>query len=389
MAHFTHALIVLFSLVAAISCANLARVPLTKGVTPRRNLKSIGAHLQSLKQRYTEGIPEPLTNYLDAQYYGEITIGTPPQTFNVIFDTGSSNLWVPSSKCNLFSVACWIHSKYNADESSTYVENGTTFDIEYGSGSLNGFLSTDSVGIGSVTIEEQTFAEATNEPGLAFIAGKFDGILGLAYPSISVDGVVPPFYNMIDQNLVDEPVFSFFLNRDEDGNVGGEIIFGGSDPDYYEGNFTYVDVDREAYWQFKVDGITAGTDKFCEGGCEVIADTGTSLITGPTKEIEALAKSLGTSFNIDGEYLISCNKVSSLPTITFTFGGKDFPLEGKDYVLEVDSGVGVKECILGFMGLDVAAPAGPLWILGDVFIGKYYTEFDVGNNRVGFANSKN
>jgi len=130
-------------------------------------------------------------------------------------------------------------------------------------------------------VKDQTFGEAVHQPGISFIVAKFDGILGMAFPTISVDGVVPVFYNMIKQQLVQEPLFAFYLNRyarefcitrncvsnfvgvmvivtscnsrdPNSGKEGGELDLGGVDPTHYQGDIFYERVTKQGYWQFNV-----------------------------------------------------------------------------------------------------------------------------------------
>ncbi|XP_043561902.1 cathepsin D-like [Chiloscyllium plagiosum] len=378
-------------------CHGLVRIPLRKSRSIRQTFTDSADSIEELlagdqSNKYNLGFPhskrptpETLKNYLDAQYYGEIGIGTPPQIFTVVFDTGSSNLWVPSIHCSLTDIACLLHHKYNSENSSTYVKNGTEFSIQYGSGSLSGYLSQDTVRIGDIKVPNQLFGEAIKQPGAAFIAAKFDGILGMAYPKISVNDVDPVFDNIMKQKLVQKNVFSFYLNRNPETQPGGELLLGGTDPKYYTGEFYYLNVTRQAYWQIKMDKIAIDDSLvLCKGGCSAIVDTGTSLITGPAAEIQALQKSIGAIPLTQGQYKVDCNKVASLPPINFSLGGQSFTLTGEQYILK-ETQIGVTICLSGFMALDIPPPVGPMWILGDVFIGQYYTEFDRDNNRVGFA----
>lgn len=310
--------------------------------------------------------------------FSEISIGTPPQTFKVVLDTGSSNLWVPSTECG--SIACYLHTKYDSSASSTYKANGTNFAIQYGSGSLSGFMSQDVLRIGDITIKGQDFAEATNEPGLAFAFGRFDGILGLGYDTIAVNKAVPPFYKMVEQKLIDEPVFAFYL-ADEAGQ--SEVTFGGVDQSKFKGKLTTLPLRRKAYWEADWDALSYGSETADLDGHGIIFDTGTSLIAIPSQLAEMLNAKIGAKKGYNGQYTIDCAKKASLADVTFAVAGHNFTLGPEDYILDVSG-----SCLSSFMGMDFPAPTGPLAILGDAFLRKYYSVYDLGKNQIAIAEAK-
>jgi saccharopepsin len=274
--------------------------------------------------------------------FSEITIGTPPQEFKVVLDTGSSNLWVPSSECG--SIACYLHTKYDSSSSSTYKKNGSSFEIHYGSGSLTGYVSQDHVSIGDLKIKDQVFAEATEEPGLAFAFGRFDGILGLGYDTISVNKIVPPFYSLINQGLLDDPVFAFYLG---DGDASeSEAVFGGVDKSHYSGELIKIPLRRKAYWEVDFNSISFGDATAELDNTGIILDTGTSLIALPQTLADLLNKEMGAKKGYNGQYTVECDKRDSLPDVTFNLAGHDFSITAYDYILEVQG-----SCISTFMGM--------------------------------------
>jgi hypothetical protein len=366
------AIIFVFAALLGLSLAELVRVPLKKRPTSELFSSIRAGH----KRRVVQG-SVVINDYENSQYYGEISIGTPAQNFEVIFDTGSSNLWVPDVNCNANCGGSifFKKSKYDNSKSSTYVANGTIFDIEYGSGPVNGYFSQDTVTAGGVTVTDMSFAEVTNATGLGagYKLGKFDGILGLGFDSISVEGATTWFHKAIIQGTVSQPVFAFYLGNYADG----ELTFGGYDTTHFTGSVTYVNLLSATYWEVTLSGVNIDGSSYTSA-TKAIIDSGTSLITGPSADIKKIADLVNATVIAGVEYMVDCK--ATLPTIEFVVDGNSFTLSGTDYILESNG-----ECILAMEGLDIESPIGPLWILGDVFMRKYYTIFDYTNQRVGIA----
>lgn len=374
------------SLIAVLAFLALADAKFSVPMKKRDNkefvqrIKARAAEGTKLSYRLTSTGSVVINDYENSQYYGQISLGTPAQKFEVIFDTGSADLWVASKNCDR---SCGLHSKYDSSKSSTYVQNGTSFDIMYGSGPVSGFQSIDSLDMGGLAVTSQMFAEVTDASGLgaAYKLGKFDGILGLAFPILSVNAVPTCFENAVDQELVDEPIFSFFLGNAD--SEEGELLFGATNPDLYTGEITWVNLLAATYWEITLGGLSIDGVQYVDAdGTKAIVDSGTSILTGPSETVAQIAEAIGAKEIIEGEYMVACN-YDTLPNFDFMIDGNTYTLTPTDYLIPDG-----ELCLLGIMGMDIPRPTGPLWILGDVFMRKYYTVFDAGNERVGFAEAK-
>jgi len=342
------------------------------GILPPR--KHRYSNLPNLESKTIPSVP--MWNVEEEVWVGNITIGEPAQPFRVVFDTGSSNLWIPSVQCLAGDLGCVGKQKYNHSNSHTFKPDACeVLFIPYGTGFMLGYLSTDTVGVGSLNVSSTVFGEAVYMADF-FENIPIDGILGLAFPDIAADGVVPVFDNMMNEHLLAADEFSVYLSSVE-GSDSSVILFGGIDQQYYTGNFSYASVLLPSYWLVGMESVSVNGNPIMKcpvDYCPTVIDTGTSIILGPPYEADQLVNEIGP-VNED------CSNVDSLPTISFSVGGTELPLTPDIYVLKIVSSNGT-QCILG---IESSWAVAPLWILGDPFLRAYYTVFDRANYRVGFA----
>ncbi|XP_070313206.1 pregnancy-associated glycoprotein 1-like [Odocoileus virginianus] len=375
--------LVLLGLVAFSEC--IVKIPLTKVNIMQETLGEKGLlnnflkehayRLSKISTRNSDITSVPLRNFLDLMYIGNITIGSPPQQFRVVFDTGSSDLWVPSIFCS--SPVCYTHTTFKHLESSTYQHTNKPFQITYGSGRVKGYLAYDTIRIGRLVSTGQPFGLSLEEYG--FDRLPFDGVLGLNYPNMSSIRAIPIFDNLKKQGAVSEPVFAFYLSKCRTNS--SVLMLGGVDKAYYKGQLNWVPLSRVGDWRVNMNRISMkGKIIGCSGGCEALVDTGTSLIQGPTRMVTNIQKLIGATPQ-GFEHYVSCFVVNTLPSIIFTINGINYPVPARAYILKDSQG----HCFSTFKGGTETFKHAETWILGDAFLRLYFSVYDRGNDRIGLA----
>ena len=353
-----------YAVAALLGLVSAGKVPLHKREMTADIYRD---QFNTLRKKYLGGEHIDITDFSNAQYFIQSSVGTPPQNFTVVPDTGSSNLWLYSSKCN--SLPCWYHPTYDASASSTYEADGQDFDITYGSGSVKGSVSKDIARIADIE-SPMSFGEVMEVQGVSFYASLMSGILGLAYNTISVDGL-PTFMDGAD---LKDKSFSFYLHNNPDESY---MVIPGMDSENWGVIDTHKVVEQK-YWALQLNSVAQGSKKIPAADYKAVIDSGTSLLVGPTHLIDPLIEGI----NVQAD----CSNVDSLPSVTFTIDSTDYTLEASEYILKTTS-KGQSQCMMGISAM--AFPEGfNYMILGDVFMRKYPSWFNLNDNTVSFQVKK-
>ncbi|KAI0632403.1 acid protease [Trametes polyzona] len=310
----------------------------------------------------------------DLEWTGAVDIGSPAQSFTIDFDTGSSDLWVPSSSCK----SCGSRPLYNPSKSSGSSKKSGSFSISYGDGSTaSGTPYTDTVTVGGVKVTGQYLAAVTQESS-EFQQDPEDGLLGLGYPALSQLNNNPFFFTAVEQSAVPKGEFAFKLAK-----TGSELFIGGTNEKLYSGDIEFHDLSSTiGYWMIGGGSVSINGKK-AVSGFETIIDSGSTIMTAPQSAATSFWKQVKGAKVFDQESGMYSYPCDSAPKVTFSWGGKSWSISADDFNLgetEEGSGQCVGALVAGNLGLGDST-----WLLGDTLMKNVYTVFSVDKNAVGFA----
>ncbi|KAG0220798.1 hypothetical protein BGX31_010521 [Mortierella sp. GBA43] len=348
--------------------------------------------LQRLHKRAYVGLAPVRGNTLDTQWVAALEIGSPSQEFSVVFDTGSSDLWVASTSCQ--SGVCLNQRKFSYLRSSTFLQDGRTWSINYADNSwVSGVLGTDDMKVAGIPIKSQTFGMASVNTGSTGEDGA-DGILGLGFDSNSdIGNIKTPVTNMVMQNQIDQAIVSVWLNKasNQDSSTnGGVFIFGGVDSSRYTGDITYTPVTSSKEWQITVDQVFIGRKELPIGssGSSAIVDTGSSYILFPNYLATQFHQAIpNAQYDSKLGWLIPCRLANSrnIGDLTFVIGDRKFSVPISDIViLKSEYNSYCLSAIDSWQELPGHGSQSGI-LLGDLFIKNQYVIYDYGNRKIGLA----
>lgn len=375
--------------------------------TQRHGTKQVQQHPMSIEvdARGSRGyrLTTPLQD-MASEYTGLIGVGTNLDgdaqfEARVVFDTGSTNLWVASVLCKLppcdHAGAQHFYDPAKSTTSEVYFsskvsDSETNIDVTFGTGELKGPLHVDTYRVGPMAVEKQPFAMIREMTGEVFSSFDFEGILGLAFPSLSFGGIDPFFERVIKAKLLKNNEFSFYLNTDT--KQQSALLWGGVDDDLFEGPIVMFPIVQPYYWSLELVDFKIGGKSFKDKVLEaekprhLIVDSGTTYFTAPKSMYPQIMQTFPVA---------PCSQVSSYPSLEYVLKSiynQTFTLEiSQETYMVMDE---EDNCRPAFMQLDIGKKTvGPSMILGEVFMRHFFTVFSrgdgsLGQARVGFAHAK-
>ncbi|KAF8882702.1 aspartyl protease [Infundibulicybe gibba] len=405
-------LILLFSIfTSALSAPDPLHIPITRRSGGVRDMDFYSAAAAHLRRRYDYhhgnqshrrevGVSNMaiVNQKQDFRYYGAVSIGTPPQMFNVVLDTGSSDLWVVSTTCQACDSTI---PRFNPLSSTTLKMPGTNTTIRYAIGRVTGQIATDTVTMGGYTINSQTFMSVDRVSEDLKLVNPVSGVMGLAFGGSNIIGATPFWQALALGRQLPASEMSFWLTRfindpRKTDNPGGAFTLGGTNPNLFQGGIDFVDIPTSSkrpntYWSLNMASVTVqGNPVSISSGKSALAviDTGTTLIGGPTKDVSAIWKAVPGSqpvANMPGFWAFPCTTNVS---ISLSFGSRLWPIN------PIDMNLGPlfaspSLCLGAIFDLkesDTGGSSGnPGWVIGDTFLKNVYSVFRMTPPSIGFA----
>ncbi|KAG6861997.1 hypothetical protein C0995_008184 [Termitomyces sp. Mi166 len=322
----------------------------------------------------------------DVGYLATVQIGTPPQDFLILMDSGSADFWVGSEQCQSAEGGdCGNHKFLGSQSSSSFVDTGKQFEVTYGTGAVAGDIVTDDVSIAGLALKTHTFGVATEETDdFAGDTTPFDGLMGLAQSTLSEQQTLTPIEALAKQGLVTDAITSYKISRLADNLNDGEITFGGLDTTKFDQNtlVTVDNVNQDGFWEGNMDAVTVdGQDSGLQGRTAIL-DTGTTLIVAPPDDATAVHQLIQGAQDVgQGTFTIPCTTNAS---VALSFGGTSFSIDPRDLAFQpVDPNDPTGDCISGISSGQIGGATE--WLVGDVFLKNAYFSTDVTKNTVSLA----